>query len=287
MTILHHYCLFVDIFYFYKKPYEIRYFLICMMLLLPDSSQNNSQTHFLKKTVIVAHRGGSLLAPENTLAAFRNAIHIGADWIEIDVHQTIDKVTVVIHDSTLKRSTNGTGRVDKTTYKELSGFDAGVTFSEQFSGEKVPTLDETMALIEGKCKLLIEIKNHDTSGDIERDVVMLIQKHKAWSWCVVQSFDYQAVLKVHQLDPKIKTALLFVKPNIEKIQNDAEMGFLSGINIYHRFAEKSTIEKLHALNKTVFVWTVNHPKRMQKIIENGADGIMTDDPQMLKELLNK
>jgi glycerophosphoryl diester phosphodiesterase len=261
--------------------------LICLIFMNRVSSQNDLKNNSANKTAIMAHRGGSSLAPENTLAAFRNAINIGADWIEIDVHQSRDKVTVVIHDNALNRTTNGRGRVNKTTYKELSGFDAGVTFSKQFLGEKVPTLDETMALIEGKCKLLIEIKKPDATGDIERDVVSLIHKHKAWSWCVVQSFNYRSVFTIHQLDPKIKTALLFVKPNIEKIQNNSEMGFLSGINIYHRFAGKRTIEKLHKLQKTVFVWTVNHPKRIQKIIENGADGIMTDDPQMMKELLNQ
>jgi glycerophosphoryl diester phosphodiesterase len=251
------------------------------------SSQNDLKNNSAKKTAIVAHRGGCLLAPENTLAAFKNAIILGVDWIEIDVQQSSDKVTVVIHDKTLNRTTNGKGQVDKTTYNELSCFDAGVAFSKKFSGEKVPTLEETMVLIEGKCKLLIEIKHPDTSGDIEKDVASLIQKYKAWSWCMVQSFDYQSVFRIHQLDPQIRTALLFVKPNIERIQNNEEMGFLSGISIYHRFAGKRTIERLHRIQKTVFVWTVNHPNRIQKIIENGADGIITDDPHMMKELLNQ
>jgi glycerophosphoryl diester phosphodiesterase len=249
------------------------------------SSQNNPENTTANKTAIVAHRGGSLLAPENTLAAFRNAIQIGAAWIEIDVHQTSDKVTVVIHDNTLDRTTNGKGSIDKIPFEKLRSFDAGCKFSDKFAGEKVPTLEETMALIAGKCNLLIEIKNPDASGDIEKDVVSLIQKHQAWSWSVVQSFNYQSVLKVHQLDAQIKTALLFVKPNIENIQNDPDWSFLSGINIYHRFSGKRTIEKLHGLHKTVFVWTVNHLKRIQKIVENGADGIITDDPQMMKEQL--
>ncbi len=248
------------------------------------SSQNNPENLAVNKTAIVAHRGGSLLAPENTLAAFNNAIQIGVAWIEIDVHRTRDKITVVIHDNTLDRTTNGKGSIDKTSFDKLRSFDAGCKFSDKFVGEKVPTLDETLALIAGKCNLLIEIKNPDESGEIEKDVVSLIQKHKAWSWCVVQSFNYPAVLKVHQLDAQIKTALLFVKPNIERIKNDAEMSFLSGINIYHRFASKRTIEKIHALNKTVFAWTVNDSKRIRKMVGNGVDGIMTDDPQMMKEL---
>ncbi|MEI6851825.1 MAG: glycerophosphodiester phosphodiesterase family protein [Bacteroidota bacterium] len=267
----------------------MRYLLIlaCFLFMNRVSSQNNSQINSSNRTAIVAHRGGSLLAPENTLAAFNNAIQIGAAWIEIDVHQTSDKVTVVIHDNTLDRTTNGKGSVNKTSFEKLRSFDAGGKFSNRFVGEKVPTLDETLTLIAGKCNLLIEIKNPDASREIEKDVVSLIQKHQAWSWCVVQSFHYQSVLKVHQLDTQIKTALLFVKPNIEKVKNDAEMSFLSGINIYQRFAGKRTIEKLHSLHKTVFVWTVNDSKRIRKIVENGADGIMTDDPQMMKELLNR
>jgi len=248
-------------------------------------AQNNTQSSGKPKTLVVAHRGGSLLAPENTLGAFKNAIKIGAAFIEFDVHQTKDNITVVIHDNTLNRTTNGKGAVNKLHFEKLRTYDAGIKFSKEFAGEKVPTLDETLTLVDGKCNLLIEIKNPDESGDIEKDVVNLIQKHKAWSWCVVQSFNYQAVLKVHQLDEKIKTALLFVKPNINLIKNNAEMSFLSGINIYQRFAGKKTIEKLHALNKTVFVWTVNDPKRLKKMIENGADGIMTDNPELLKELL--
>ena len=250
-------------------------------------SQNNLQNTSENRTAIVAHRGGSLSAPENTLAAFSNAINIGAAWIEIDVHQTSDKVTVVIHDNTLHRTTNGKGSIDKITFEKLRSFDAGCKFSDKFAGEKVPTLEETLTLIAGKCNLLIEIKNPVKSGEIEKDVVSLIQKHQAWSWCVVQSFNYQSVLKVHRLDDRIKTALLFVKPDIEKIQNNTEMSFLSGINIYHRFAGKKTIEKIHVLHKTVFVWTVNHPKRIQKMLENGADGIMTDNPEMMKRVLNR
>jgi len=253
----------------------------------PGISQNKLQTTPIKKPFIVAHRGGSLLTPENTLAAFKNAMNSGAAWIELDVHQTADKVTVVIHDNTLNRTTNGKGHVDKISFEEIRTYDAGIKFSEKFTSEKVPTLDETMALVDGKCNLLIEIKKPDASGEIEKDVVSLIQKHKAYAWCVVQSFNYHSVLKVHQLDPEIKTALLYLKPDLHEIKNNKEMNFLSGINIYHRFAGKKTIEKIHDLNKTVFVWTVNHPKRIQKMIENGVDGIMTDDPEMMKELLNR
>ncbi len=241
--------------------------IIPLIIMNSVAAQNMIQSADNNKTLVVAHRGGSLLAPENTLAAFKNAIKIGAAYIELDVHQTKDKVTVVIHDNTINRTTTGKGAVNKMSFEKLRTYDAGIKFSNEFAGEKVPTLDETLTLIDGKCNLLIEIKNPDDSGIIEKDVVSLIQKHKAWSWCVVQSFNYLAVYKVHQLDEKIKTALLFVKPNINMIKNNTEMSFLNGINIFQRFAGEKTIEKLHALNKTVFVWTVNNADRIEKMIK--------------------
>jgi glycerophosphoryl diester phosphodiesterase len=258
--------------------------MIVLMVMNPATSQNYQQTNAKKKTAVVAHRGGSLLAPENTLAAFKNAIKLGSDFIELDVHQTSDHVTVVIHDNTLNRTTTGKGAVENITFEKLRSFDAGVKFSKDFAGEKVPTLDETLQLIDGKCNLLIEIKNSDGSGTIEKDVVNLIHKYNSKSWCVVQSFSFSSVRKVHELDQEIKTALLFVKPDVEKIRNHSDMNFLSGINIYQRFAGKKIIEKIHSLNKTVFVWTVSNPKRLQKIMANGADGIMTNDPALMKSL---
>lgn len=260
-------------------------FIILGLSMEPVFSQVNMKT----KIEVVAHRGGSLLAPENTLAAFKNALRLGVDRIELDVQQTKDKVTVVIHDSRINRTTTGKGTIGKLAFAQLRTYDAGIKFSEQYAGEKVPTLDEVLSLVNGQCTLLIEIKNPDNiySG-IENDVVGLIQKHQAHSWCVVQSFSYQSVSKVHELDSKIKTVLLFAKLILKKLSNKhADISFISEISIFHEFANKKTIDFIHGLNKKVFVWTVNTPKQMKKMIKNGVDGIISDDPKTLMELVGK
>ena len=253
----------------------------------PSIIKNTMQPEKSKQPSIIAHRGGSMLAPENTLAAFKNSLQSGVDWIELDVQQTKDKITVVIHDDTLNRTTTGKGAVNNLAFEKLRTFDAGTKFSKEFIGEKVPSLDETLDLINGKCNMLIEIKNPDDSGEIEQDVVHLINNHNAQDWCVVQSFRFASVHKIHLLDPNIKTSLLFVKANAERIKNNPEMKFISGINIHHRFATKKTIEKLHSIDKSVFVWTVNHPAHIHKMIQNGADGIITDDPLMMMHIQSR
>jgi glycerophosphoryl diester phosphodiesterase len=255
----------------------------------PAPSQNLSATQATKSTAIVAHRGGSLLAPENTLSAFRNALNMGVDRIELDVQQTKDFVTVVMHDHTINRTTNGKGRVGALTYEKLKTMDAGIKFSKEFGGEQVPTLEEVLTLVDGKCTVMIEIKNPDNIyTDLEKDVVGLIRKHNAYAWCVVQSFNYQSVLKVHELDAKINTGWLLVKINHDiKNNNHQKIDFLTEINIYHRFAGKKTVDLIHSLHKKVFAWTANHPERIKKLIQNGVDGIMTDNPELMKALLNR
>src|SRR5690606_9559351 len=109
--------------------------------------------------MVIAHRGFSGAAPENTLAAFRKGIEIGSDMIELDVHLSRDGELVVIHDETLERTTNGKGRVADNTLMELKDLDAGSSFAPQFSGEKIPTLIEVIELAKGRVLVNIEIKN--------------------------------------------------------------------------------------------------------------------------------
>ena len=119
---------------------------------------NNCQSD---KLMIIAHRGGSKLAPENTIAAFKNAIAIGVDMIEIDVILSKDKEVVVIHDDKIDRTTNGSGIVKEMTLSEIQKYSAGSWFDEKYNDEKIPTLNQVMNLINGRVKLLIEIKGGD------------------------------------------------------------------------------------------------------------------------------
>ncbi len=242
----------------------------------------------MKKTLLVAHRGGSLLAPENTMAAFKNALKLGVDRIELDVQQSNDGVVMVIHDEKINRTTTGKGNISKLTFNQLLTYDAGIKFSKHYAGEKIPTLDEVLSLVCGQCTILIEIKNPDNIYlGIEKNVADLIVKHNALSWCTVQSFEYESLLRLHKINQNITTGLLIENPKPKDIiNNKIDTSFISEINISQRFASKKSIDFIHALNKKVFVWTVNKPERMKKLIQSGVDGIITDDPKTLKALIS-
>ena len=125
-----------------------------------------------KQVEIVAHRGASGIAPENTLAAIQLALDIGVDWIEIDVRQTLDRVLVCLHDETVNRTSNGKGHIITLNYKKVKQFDAGSWFSEAYRDEKIPSLNEVLHLIDGRCKLLIEMKG-------TQFYIATIEKHEA------------------------------------------------------------------------------------------------------------
>ena len=241
----------------------------------------------MKKTLVVAHRGGSLLAPENTLAAFRQALALGVDRIELDVQQRKDGVVLVIHDEKTNRTTNGKGTISDMNYAQLKDLDAGSKFSKEFSNEKIPLLDEVLCLINGQCELLVEIKNPGNINiGLEKNVADLIQQHQALAWCTVQSFEYESLYRLHKINDQITLGLLLDKPKPDTLKKSAaNTSFISEININRRSASAAMIDLIHQMEKKVYVWTVNKPGDMVRLIKNGVDGIITDDPKTLKALL--
>lgn len=249
-----------------------------------------------KKTLVIAHRGDSGAAPENTLAAIQRAIEIGVDMIEIDVHLTKDGIPVVIHDDTINRTSDGKGRVRELTFEQLQKFDSGAWFSEKYKGEKIPSLQQVLSLIYGKCGLLIEVKHGSGKyPGIEKRVLDLIIKNNAQSWCIMQSFNSEVLSILSKLGSSIEMHKLVTgdipllplhvdyklrKGRIYQYRN------ASGINPNHRFVNKKVVEKIHSLNKKIFTWTVNDDSVMKKMIAAGVDGIITNYPSKLKALLS-
>jgi glycerophosphoryl diester phosphodiesterase len=156
--------------------------------------------------LVIAHRGFSGIAPENTIAAIKLAMERGVDMIEIDVHQSKDGVPVVIHDKTIDRTTNGTGRVAAHTYSQLNSFDAGSWFDTAYKEEHIPSLEEVLELIAGTCKLLIEIK-HGSSiyGEIEKKVIETVHLKNAQDWCILQSFEDEVLENLKNLNCPLET----------------------------------------------------------------------------------
>ena len=157
---------------------------------------------------ITAHRGDSGNAPENTLPSVEKGIESAADYIEIDVQETLDGVVVLMHDSTLARTTGAKQSVSSLRYDQLKYLDAGEWFCPEFKGTPVPTLEEVLKICKGKCCLNIEIKGNKKTPDLEQHVVDLIHKYDFTRQCVVTSVYKSSLIKVKNYDPEIMTGYI-------------------------------------------------------------------------------
>ena len=161
------------------------------------------RTSALTTLQVIAHRGGPTQAPENTLAAFRNAISLGVDWLEFDVQMTKDGALVVIHDETVDRTTNGTGAVRDLTLEEIRSLDAG-------QGEKVPTFEEVLQLAKTNgVKILPETKSPELYLGIEEKLLQALEQAKYLDQTVIQSFNADSLEKLHHLNPQAKLCALY------------------------------------------------------------------------------
>lgn len=238
----------------------------------------------MSQTSIIAHRGASGSAPENTLASFRSAMDIGADFIELDIHLSKDGELIVMHDETVTRTTNGKGKIRNLTLEQIKSLDAGSWFGDKFKGLVVPTLDEVFQLSGGKIKLLIEVKGSSRKyPGIEKKLVETIYKYYAKDWCIVQSFDDEILKNISQLDPSIVLHQLIVGRIFPPVIPE----FIRAVNPNHHFVSGKKIEKIHSQGKKIFVWTVNEEKRMGKLISMEVDGIITNYPEKLKNLTGR
>ncbi len=249
---------------------------------------------FPKRTVI-AHRGAGGEMPENTLAAVKQAIEDNSDYIEIDVHESKDGAICVMHDRSVNRTTNGKGKIKSLTWEEIQKLDAGSWFSPEFKNERVPLLEQVIQAINGRCKLLIEIKKGDPYyPDIEKKVVGIIQKHNAQQWCAVQSFNMDVIEKIHKLDSSLELHKLevFVLPafnfafdGLPHAFRPDENSYIKAYNVNCFFLSSSIIESIHASNKKVNAWTCDSPSIINKMLSIGADGIITNQPKNTNKLL--
>ena len=219
-------------------------------------------------TLIYAHRGVSANHPENTLHAFRQALAIGVDGIELDVHATADGIPVVIHDRDVGRTTGGNGYVDQMPLARLETLDAG-------NGERVPTLAEVLALVGDAAHLDIEIKG----SDIERPVLDVLAHHPTVRWAV-SSFAWDTLRTVRKLDPAAELWPLAKHVDGELIAVAAELAS-PAVSLFAGAFTAENAAKLRDAGLRVIVWTVNDPREARRVRDLGAFGLCTDDPQRL------
>lgn len=231
---------------------------------------------------IMAHRGASKAAPENSLAAVRLAIEAGSDWIEIDVQETADGEVVVIHDSDFMKLARNKTKVWDARLSDLNDIDIGGSFGLPFENERVPKLSEVLQLCRGKAGVLIELKYYGHDQELEQRVVDVVEKYGMSNEVMVMSLKPEGVRKIKRLRPNWKCGLLLSVSvgNIQKIEAD----FLA---VNARFATRSLINKLHNANKEIYVWTVDDPISMSSLMNRGVDGVITNLPEVGRNVLTQ
>ena len=244
----------------------------------------------LPSPVIIAHRGASAHAPENTISAMLLAIEQGADAIEIDVQLSADKNVVVIHDTTLDRTTNGKGRVRDASLSYLQSLNAGHAYGPAFPNEKIPTLESVFDTLGSSTYYNIELKTNQTSlGELPKIVFKIIEKHKLEDHVIISSFNPIYLNKINKISPELWKGLLIYRPvylGLIKIFSFLSSNYKS-LHISLKSLRAKTVKFLQQHGKLVFAYTVNHPKDILIAKRCGIDGFITDDPAQVRRILSK
>ncbi|WP_081893308.1 glycerophosphodiester phosphodiesterase [Actinoalloteichus caeruleus] len=282
--------------------------LVGAALLAPTSAAAADPAHLPGGTVpgtagpeVVAHRGASGTAPENTLAAIRAADEIGADHVEIDVQRTSDGEIVLMHDCTLDRTTDAADvfpdrdsyAVADLTLAELSRLDAGSWFGPEFAGEPVPTLREAVRELDPGTGLLLEVKVCEGVEGLGADIARELRSMPDYLWSavrgdtlVVQSFDHEQMRAFHQRLGVVPVGLLFgSRPSEAELV--AASRWAEQANPRFRDTDPALVDRVHELGMAINVWTVNDEADMRTAVSHGVDGVITDHPEVLLEVLGR
>ncbi|NPV80936.1 MAG: glycerophosphodiester phosphodiesterase [Firmicutes bacterium] len=231
------------------------------------------------RPLILAHRGASLEAPENTLAAFRQAIELGADGIELDVHLSGDGELVVIHDERVDRTTNGKGWVKDLTLSQLKSLDAGSWFDPAFKGERIPTLREVIDLVSGRCKLInIEIKSGIVLyPGIEEKVLREVEAADLLGKVIMSSFNHFSLKTIKEMNPDVKTGILYIEGLVDPWIYARHVPADALHPIFHAVTPE-IVNGAHSAGLGVHVWTVDKPEDITRMSGYGVDAVITNDP---------
>jgi glycerophosphoryl diester phosphodiesterase len=241
------------------------------------------------RALVLAHRGASGHAPQNTLAAFLLAAEMGADGIELDVHLSADGKVVVIHDDTVDATTDGHGRVSQMTLLELQALDAGNWFAPQFSGERIPTLEQVFDVVGHRLLINIEIKVEAGYHPIDQEfeIVRLIEDYQMTHRVIVSSFAPNSLRRVRKLNPYIPLGLLYNKP--EPVFWPSLLNWLfvayDALHPHFKMVHAKYMTKARQRGKRVHVWTVNDVQDMRHMRDLGVDAIITNYPDVLASVL--
>lgn len=263
--------------------------LTAVVACVQDAAENTRQ-----RPLIIAHRGAPETAPENTLAALRAAMDMQSDVLEIDVRQTRDGYFVVMHDGSVDRTTDGSGTVERTTLAELQRLDAGSWFDPAFAGERIPTLNDVLAILDSTTILIVEFKGRSEDGSAERKLVQTITGSGKQRQVILKSFEPAVIASFKQLAPDIPRLFVYVfhVPWLNLIVGTGvSKGSVFEIDAHYLqphivLLTPSFVREAHEQGFRVVAWGVHDEKTMQKAVALGVDGIETNRPDVLRRLLS-
>ena len=204
-----------------------------------------------------------------------------ADYIELDVQLTSDGEVIVMHDSNAYRTTGVDENIVNMTYKEVRRLDAGSWYSEQYKGEKVPSLREVLELTQGKIKLNIELKPAGNGDELAKKTAALIEKYNMTADCVVTSFSKSALLAVKSYNENVKVGYI-----LSAAYGDFyDMSNIDFFSVNAAYLSKRTIDAIHNSGKQVYAWTVNNKDSIKNLTNKGVDGVITDNPVLARETI--
>ena len=223
----------------------------------------------MPRVLKIGHRGAAGHAPENTLAAVQRGIELGVDFVEIDVRRTVDGVLVALHDATVNRTTNGKGRVDALSLREVKAFDAG-------NGERIPTLEEVLKVAGGRTGLMLELK----SAGLAHLTVQTVQKAQFHNPVIYASFLHDELTHVRAVDTEASLMMLFDRLPRNPVTYAMQYQ-LAYVGLRHDTASRRLVDAFHQENVRVWVYTANRVGDIEHALAVGIDGVISNFPERI------
>ena len=263
---------------------SITILILLSQLAFVACSKEESKMETKKKNImVVAHRGASGYAPENTLSAMSKAIEMKAEMSELDVQETADGEIILLHDNTTERTGKKDLNIWELNYDDLKDIEVGEWFSEEYKGEPIPTLKEVIDLVRGKMKLNIELKANKHEKMLAERSLKVVMDNDFLDQVVFTSFKFDEIRKIRALNKEAKVGYIFGKlpENVDVFTEDVDL-----LSAHYKTVDAEFVKKAKAGGKEVHVWTVNEPEDMKRMIELGVEAIITNYPDVLRNVLD-
>jgi glycerophosphoryl diester phosphodiesterase len=266
-----------------------KYIIFLILLFLVGCSHTDVNNALEQKIQLIAHRGVKDIAPEHTMPAYKKAIELGADFIEIDLRMTKDGYLVSIHDTTVDRTTDGKGDVNNYTLEELKYLDAGSWFSEEFIGERIPTLDEIFDEFGDSTNYFIETRPTNNQLIMEDKLISLIKEKGLIDNVIIQSFSDESLRKIKSINPTVPLVQLIYPDKMAEVNEFEISGYAIGVGPYAPTINRDFVKRMQEENLKVYVWfdNSNEKEYMPEVISFGVDGVFTDFIENTKEVIAK